>query len=102
MHEPSTAVVVEASPAREHVVQKGETLIKILKGEYPEAYATAYPKVKSFFLKANPSIKDEHMVFEGRKLAVPALPADMFEPAGSRKAVGGCGAPDARGRAGRG
>jgi LysM repeat protein len=79
------AVAVADTPdkgTRERVVQKGETLNKIMFSEYPEVYNSSYSRLKDLFLKANKRLKDEDMVIAGKPLLVPALPARMFEAVG--------------------
>lgn len=87
---PETREVAKAddrSVAREHVVQKGETLNSILRATYGDAYATSYSKVMDLFLKANKGIKNPHMVIEGQKLTMPGLPPALSEAVEPKTAV---------------
>lgn len=64
--------------SKEYIVQKGDTLRKIVK----ENYGTASTKVVEFFVASNKSrIKSKDTIIEGQKLVVPALPPEMFEAA---------------------
>ena len=83
---PAGAPTDKAKPAppdrreasKEYIVQKGDTLRKIIK----EKYGVASTKVVEFFVASNKSrIKDKDMIIEGQKLVVPALPPEMFEAA---------------------
>ncbi|MBP7933622.1 MAG: LysM peptidoglycan-binding domain-containing protein [Phycisphaerae bacterium] len=74
-----------ASPPKEYLVQKGDTLRSIAKGRYDSVSA----KVVEFVADANKDrIKDKNRVFEGQKLLLPDLPPDMFEvvqPVGGKR-----------------
>ena len=64
--------------SKEYVVQKGDTVRKIIK----ENYGVASTKVVEFFVASNKSrIKDKDTIVEGQKLVVPPLPPEMFEAA---------------------
>jgi nucleoid-associated protein YgaU len=79
-------VKLPVDPPKEYVVQKGDTLRSIAKDRYDSVSA----KVVEFVASTNKTqIKDKNRVFEGQKLVLPDLPADMFEvipPAGGKKA----------------
>lgn len=65
-----------ADPPKEYIVQKGDTLRSIAKQRYDSVSA----KVVDFVASSNKDrIKDKNRVFEGQKLVLPDLPADMFE-----------------------
>ncbi len=68
-------------PAKEHMVQKGETLGQIAS----QYYQTSKPRVVQFIMDSNKGkIRNVDSVVEGQKLLIPAeLPADMFEAVAS-------------------
>jgi nucleoid-associated protein YgaU len=84
--EPARAVPSPVPPpAKEYVVQKGQTLGQIAKA----VYGTSSPKVMDFLVSANKAhVKNRNSVVEGQKLNVPQLPPDMFEPVGTSLNVG--------------
>jgi len=73
----------KAPPAREeapkeYVVQKGDTLRKIVK----DKYGISSTKAVEFLVASNKGrIKDKDTIIEGQKLMLPPLPPEMFERA---------------------
>lgn len=67
---------------RTYVVQKGDSLIKIAKDHYQDAYQKSAMKVVEYLADSNKDrIKSKDFVIEGQELILPALPSNMFEPA---------------------
>lgn len=65
-------------PAREYVVQSGDSLVKIAKKHYP----SSDPRLIEFLVNCNEGrIKDADTIFEGQTLLIPDLPPEMFEQA---------------------
>jgi len=64
--------------AKEYVVQKGDTVVKIVRANY----GSASPRKVDFFLASNQGrIRDKNTIFAGQKLLIPKLPPELFEPA---------------------
>ncbi|NLX14450.1 MAG: LysM peptidoglycan-binding domain-containing protein [Phycisphaerales bacterium] len=62
---------------KEYVVQRGDTLWKIAKGEYNSSKTA----VVEHIVQANASIiKDKNTLVVGQKIVLPQLPSDLFEP----------------------
>lgn len=67
---------VRQEAPKEYVIQKGDTLRKIVK----DNYGVSSTKAVEFLVASNRSkIKDKHMIVEGQKLVIPPLPPEMFE-----------------------
>ncbi len=80
------AIAAKASPPdrreapKEYVVQKGDTLRKIVK----DSYGVSSTKVVEFLVASNKgTIKNKNWIVEGQKLVVPPLPPEMFEGVGN-------------------
>lgn len=67
---------VRQEAPKEYVIQKGDTLRKIVK----DSYGVSSTKAVEFLVASNKSkIKDKHMIVEGQTLVIPPLPPEMFE-----------------------
>ncbi|HSW45300.1 MAG TPA: LysM peptidoglycan-binding domain-containing protein [Phycisphaerae bacterium] len=76
--ESPTSPPVRQEAPKEYVVQKGDTLRKIIK----DSYGVSSTKVVEFLVASNKSrIKDKDTIMEGQKLVLPPLPPEMFEVA---------------------
>jgi len=66
------------SQAQEYVVQKGDTVVKIVRANY----GSASQRNIDFFVASNSDrIRDKHTIIAGQKLVIPQLPPELFEPA---------------------
>ncbi len=64
--------------AEEYVVQRGDTVVKIVKANY----GSASPRNIDYFVASNSDrIRDRNTIIEGQRLVIPQLPPELFEPA---------------------
>ena len=74
--------------AQEYVVQKGDTIVKIVRANY----GSSSPRNIDFFVASNSDrIRDKHTIIAGQKLVIPQLPPELFEPAPGFDVRGGDG-----------